>query len=310
MDPSRAVTLALILGSLALCAWVVACTWRRAAGLRRARGRALVRRIGSLVTHASILAVVAGGLWSTASSFRYASQAYLPAGASLDVLAGGFTLRVDDAWTEVGENGAPVEYVSLVTVLEDGREVRAHRIEVNHPLVHNGVGVYQFEMLPSATSVASASLEIAPNDDPGRVARVDAPFDVETPVPGTDLSVKVVAFLADFTYDIERGTAALKSVQHENPAVLVRVWEAGRPAGERWVFAAFPGHESAAGMPCKLLLRGYEPDFRHGLTRFEISRQPGAPLLFAGLAAMSVGLALVFWVRLAPPADRGRRGSA
>jgi hypothetical protein len=201
-----------------------------------------------------------------------------------------------------------VEYVSLVTVLEGGREVRTHRIEVNHPLVHNGVGVYQFEMLPSATSVRSASLDVAPNDDPGGVVRVEAPFDVEAPVPGTDLSVKVVAFLSDFTYDIERGTAALRSVLHENPAVLVRVSEAGRAAGERWVFAAFPGHEGATGVPCRLFLRGYEPDFRRGLTRFEISRQPGAPLLFAGFAAMSVGLALVFWVRLAPPP--GRRGES
>jgi cytochrome c biogenesis protein len=309
MERAHAVTLVLILASLALCAWVVACTWRRAAGLGRLRGRALLRRIGSLVTHASILVIVAGGLLSTSSSFRYASQAYLPAGATLDVLAGGFTLRVDDAWTRVNEDRAPVEYVSLVTVIEGGREVRRHRIEVNHPLVHNGVGVYQFEMLPSAKSIVSASLEVAPDDDPGRVVAVDAPFDVETPVPGTDLSVKVVAFLADFTYDIERGAAALKSVQHENPAVLVRVSEAGRPAGERWVFAAFPGHENADAVPCRLFLRGYEPDFRRGLTRFEISRQPGAPLLFAGFAAMSVGLALVFWVRLAPQADRRRGGN-
>jgi cytochrome c biogenesis protein len=308
MSRAHLTTLIMILAALALCAWVVACTWRRAGGLRRSTGPARVARIGSLITHASILVIVAGALWSTATSLRYASAAYLPAGGMLDVLPGGFTVRVDDAWTEVSDTGKPVEYVSLVTVLEEGREVRRHRIEVNHPLVHRGVGVYQLEMLPSATTIESARLEIVVPADSGRAIDVDAPFGEETPVPGTDLSVKVVAFYADFAYDIERGTAELKSVQHENPAVLVQVGEAGRVVGERWVFAAFPGHEGAEALPCRLFLMGYAPDFRHGLTRFEISRQPGAPLLFAGFAAMSVGLSLIFWVRIPAAAGRARKG--
>jgi len=308
MERAPLATLIMIVAALALCAWVVACTWRRAAGLGRARGRARVARLGSLITHASILVVVAGALWSTASSFRYPSQAYLPAGGTLDVLAGGFSVRVDDAWTEVSESGMPAEYVSLVTVLEEGREVRRHRIEVNHPLVHRGIGVYQLEMLPSATTVERALLEVVVPDDGGRAIQVDAPFGEETAVPGTGLSVKVVAFYSDFAYDIERKTAGLRSVQHENPAVLVQVGEAGRVVGERWVFAAFPGHEGDAALPCRLALLEYKPDFRNGLTRFEISRQPGTPLLFAGLAAMSVGLALIFWVRVPAVAGRTRKG--
>jgi cytochrome c biogenesis protein len=307
MERAPLVTLIMIVVSLLLCAWVVACTWRRAAGLSRAHGPARVARIGSLITHASILVIVAGALWSTASSFRYPSQAYLAAGGTLDVLAGGFTVRVDDAWTEVSDTGMPVEYVSLVTVIENGREVRRHRIEVNQPLMHNGVGVYQFEMLPSATTIESACLEVVMPGDAERAVQVDAPFGDETPVPGTGLTVKVVAFYSDFAYDIERGTAELKSVQHENPAVLVQVGEAGRVVGERWVFAAFPGHEDAA-LPCRLFLVDYAPDFRNGLTRFEISRQPGAPLLFAGFAAMSVGLSLIFWVRIPAAGGRARKG--
>lgn len=309
MSRAPVATLILILAALALCAWVVACTWRRAGGLVRSRGPARIARVGSLVTHASILVIVAGALWSTAASFRYPSQAYLAAGGTLDVLAGGFTVRVDDAWTKVTDEGLPTEYVSLVTVLEDGREVRRHRIEVNHPLVHRGVGVYQLEMLPSATTIERALLDVVvPGDDDGRAVRVDAPFGEEVPVPGTDLSVKVVAFYADFAYDIEQRTAELKSVQHENPAVLVQVGEAGRVVGERWVFAAFPGHDGAEALPCRLFLVDYTPDFRNGLTRFEISRQPGEPLLFAGFAAMSVGLALVFWVRIPAAAGRSRKG--
>jgi cytochrome c biogenesis protein len=304
-------TLIMTVAALALCVWVVACTWRRAAGLPRSAGPARVARIGSLVTHASILVIIAGALWSAAAAVRYAAPSYLAAGGTLEVPEAGFVVRVDDAWTEVADSGRPVEYVSLVTVLEDGREVLRRRIEVNQPLVHRGVGVYQLEMLPSPTTIVSALLEVAvPGGDGGRAIRVEAPFGEETAVPGTDLSVKVVAFYADFAYDIERGTAELKSVQHENPAVLVQVGEAGRVAGERWVFAAFPGHEGAEALPCRLFLLDYAPDYRNGLTRFEISRQPGAPLLFAGFAAMSVGLLLVFWVRIPAAAGRARKGDS
>jgi len=301
--------LLLTVASLALAAWVAACTWSRIVRAARVPGPGRVAKIGSLVTHVSIIVVIAGGLWMSVAGLRRAAPAYLAAGGELEVPEGGFSVRVDEAWTEFADSGMPVEYASLVTVLEDGREVRKHRIEVNQPLLHNGVGLYQLEMLPSATTVEDAVLEVVPMGASQGV-RVRAPFGQEVRVAGTALSVKVLAFYSDFTYDIERRTAALKSIRHENPAVLVQVGEAGEVVGERWVFAAFPGHEGDTTLPCRLFLADYTPDYRHGLTRFEISRQPGAPLLYAGFVAMSVGLALVFWFRVPLAGARGRKSEA
>jgi hypothetical protein len=79
------------------------------------------------------------------------------------------------------------------------------------------------------------------------------------------------------------------------------VSEAGRVAGETWVFAGFPAHGMADEIPCRLFLLDYRPDFEHALTRFEFSRQPGTPLLFAGFLAMSLGLMLTFWTRRPRP---------
>ncbi|MCK4915792.1 MAG: hypothetical protein KAS89_06450, partial [Candidatus Eisenbacteria sp.] len=56
-------------------------------------------------------------------------------------------------------------------------------------------------------------------------------------------------------------------------------------------------HRSDAGLPCRIFLFSYLPDYERGLTRFELSRQPGTPLLFIGFAAMSLGLCLTFWTR-------------
>jgi hypothetical protein len=72
---------------------------------------------------------------------------------------------------------------------------------------------------------------------------------------------------------------------------------------DRWIFADVQTHRSDEGLPCRLFLYDYLPDYENGLTRFELSRQTGTPILFIGFAAMSLGLCLTFWTRT------GRKGS-
>jgi hypothetical protein len=198
------------------------------------------------------------------------------------------------------------EYFSDVVVIQDGEEVLSHRIEVNRPLVYNGIGLYQHEMLPSATSVLELAFGIIIRTEDGELplSTIVVPFDKDYKVPGTDITLKVVEFLADFTYDIETRTARLVSVGHRNPAVLIRISDGGSVIDERWVFADVQTHRSDAGLPCRLFLYDYLPDYENGITRFELSRQPGTPILFIGFAAMSLGLCLTFWTRA------GRKESA
>jgi len=299
----------------------VVCSLKRIATLFTSSNRRL-RVFGSLITHLSIALIAAGGVWTAVGGFRQAAPRYMEAGDVIEAPAGGFSIRVDAARTEFSDGGVLSEYLSEVTVLENGNEVRQHRIEVNEPLVHNGIGVYQFEMLPSASSVREVLLGVViPADRPGATdargaaapageaateaatplhLEVPAALHERVPVLDTGISVEVLEFLSDFTYDIETRTAGLASPRHDNPAVFVQVWENGRLAGEQWVFAGVAGHE-AEGLPCRLFFLDYIPDFDRGLTRFEFTHQPGTPLLFFGFAALSLGLCLVFWTRKAPP---------
>ncbi len=278
---------------------VLTCSLGRARGLTRSFARGGLPRIGSLLTHLSIIVVLAGGVVTALWGFRYLAPRYLGAGDEVEIPEGGFSLRVEEARTEFTAEGALSEYVSVVTVIENAREVGTRRIEVNHPLVHRGVGVYQYEMLPAADSVADVLLGIVvpAGENEDRLLEVTAPFRGATGVPGTDLSLKVLEFLADFTYDIDRGTAELASVWHDNPAVLVQVCEADRVVGETWLFPGLRGHRGEPDLPCRLVFLDYRPDYEHGLTRFEFSSQPGTPLLYVGFAVMSLGLCLTFWGR-------------
>jgi cytochrome c biogenesis protein len=289
-----------------LAASLVACSFGRLRKLASAGGRGRASRVGSLLLHLSLVIILAGGVVTAFFGFRYPAPMYLAPGHEMLVEEGGFTVRVEAAVTEFTADGRMVaEYFSDVVVIEDGEEVLSHRIEVNRPLIYNGVGLYQHEMLPSATSVKELVFGIIIRTEDGELplSTVVVPFNEDYDVPGTDITLKVVEFLSDFTYDIETRTARLLSVGHQNPAVLVRISQNGSMIDDRWIFADVQTHRSDEGLPCRLFLYDYLPDYENGLTRFELSRQPGTPILFIGFAAMSLGLCLTFWTRT------GRKGS-
>jgi hypothetical protein len=279
---------------------ILACTFGRIVRLVRARRRRIAA-IGSFVTHLGLVVIIAGGIVTALGGFRRPADRYVRAGGEIEVPEGGFSLRVDEARTDFTEDGKIAEYVSVVTLIEDAREVGTQRIEVNHPLVRNGIGVYQYEMLPAAESVEEAALGVVCTDEGGeeRVQELVVPFQEAVPLPGTALSLEVVAFLSHFTYDIERGTAELASVRHENPAVLVQVSRGDTVLGERWAFVGMPSHDAGPDIPCRFFLLHYRPDYLRALTRFEFTRQPGTPLLYVGFGALSLGLVLVFWTQAA-----------
>lgn len=277
---------------------ILSCTFGRIVRLVRARRRRIAA-IGSFVIHLGLVVIIAGGVVTALAGFRRPADRYVSAGGEIEVPGGGFALRVDEARTEFTDEGAVSEYVSVVTVIEDGREIATKRIEVNHPLVHNGIGVYQYEMLPAAESVVELTLGVACREEGGgeSLHELVLPFREEVEVPGTAVALKAVAFLSDFTYDIERGTAELASVVHENPAVLVQVSEGGAVLGERWAFLGVRSHDTGPDLPCRFFLLSYRPDYERALTRFEFTRQPGTPLLYVGFGALSLGLVFVFWTR-------------
>jgi hypothetical protein len=288
-----------LLFAAVLAVSLVACSLGRLKRLASAGGRGRLSRVGSLLLHISMVVILAGAVVTAVFGFRYAAPVYLAAGDEMLVEEGGFTVRVDAATTEFTNTGMVAEYYSNVIVIEDREEVLSHRIEVNKPLIHNGVGLYQHEMFPSATSVREVlfGIIIRTNDGELPLSTVGVPFNEEFALPGTAIKLKVLEFLADFTYDIETRTASLLSIGHRNPAVLVRISENDIVVDEIWVFADVQTHRSDAGLPCRLFLYDYLPDYERGITRFELSRQPGTPLLFAGFAAMSIGLFLTFWTK-------------
>lgn len=79
----------------------------------------------------------------------------------------GFTTRLDDFTVAYAADGfTPAEYRSDVTILEDGREVTAGPVRVNHPLHHDGLTLYQRAFGFAPHLVIRPTLD----DDPGEAA--------------------------------------------------------------------------------------------------------------------------------------------
>ncbi|MCK4512427.1 cytochrome c biogenesis protein ResB, partial [bacterium] len=170
-----------LLFAAVLAASLVACSLGRLRKLATARGRGRASRVGSLLLHVSMVVILAGGVVTAVFGFRYAAPVYLSAGEEMEVPEGGFTIRVNAASTEFADEGVVSEYFSDVVVIEDGEEVLSWRIEVNKPLIYNGVGLYQNEMLPSATSVREVLFGIVILTEDGELPlrTIDVPFNEE-----------------------------------------------------------------------------------------------------------------------------------
>lgn len=112
------------------------------------RGR--YSRLGVYVVHASVLFMILGSLLG--SLFGFEGSVNIPEGGTVEEITLrnsqekrplGFKVRCDDFQLTHYDNGAPKEYRSDLTIIEDGREVLKERVIVNDPLHYRGIRFYQ-----------------------------------------------------------------------------------------------------------------------------------------------------------------------
>lgn len=136
-------------------------------------------RLGVYIVHASVIFLLIGGL--IGSFFGFEGFVNIPEGEATDTIrirnTGqihrlGFQIRCDDFNLTFYENGAPKEYRSSLTILEDGQVVKQKDIIVNDPLRYGGVNLFQ-------SSYGTLPPEKAPQAEvptPGPAARYSFSF--------------------------------------------------------------------------------------------------------------------------------------
>ncbi len=126
-------------------------------------------RLGVYIVHSSILFLIAGAM--IGSMFGFEGYVNIPEGESVDHVqirnTGrtqhlGFEVQCNDFELSTYENGAPKEYRSSLTILENGKPVLTKDIIVNDPLHYKGISLFQSsygEISPEHTEAPSFSAE-------------------------------------------------------------------------------------------------------------------------------------------------------
>lgn len=249
-------------------------------------------RLGYLVIHCSILMIIIAGVINTWTGFRILHP--LSIGESLKVSeirpGADFTLRVDDFVIETTDEGKIKDYKSTVTILEREQEVLTSIIEVNHPLVYQGISFYQssYGQEPDRIKVARLSYPLVNNTR----LTVDVPFAEVFPISMLQGAIKITRFVPHFVKDLETGEVYSRSNEPQLPAIEVEWLQEGAVIDRGWLIRGMQTH-SGTGMLAGFQFEAYQPCLFTGL---EIANNPGMSLLLVSFGLASVGFMITFLV--------------
>ncbi|MHB8172332.1 MAG: cytochrome c biogenesis protein ResB [Thermincolia bacterium] len=244
--------------------------------------------LGSFATHISFIIITLGTIAGNVSGF----ETYFNAaeGQVVDVQTlpdiknfspeDNFQVRVNKVWMEYRDDGQVSDYFSDLTVLENGKEIQTKTIEVNDPLVYNGVKFYQSNMGP----VVEVTMKYT--DKQGKDTTLNLGEGATVNIPDTDLTVVFSRFNPD--YD-PNNPMQPKSNQPNNPAVLYELHR-----GQNMVDRNFTPLDKAVtieegNFSFSNLQQGY-------FTGLSVRKDPGVPIVWLGCGIMVLGMCIsLFW---------------
>ncbi len=240
------------------------------------------RYLGNFLFHLGILVITAGavvGSFWGGSGFVYGS-----AGDRLPLPGSGDSVIVGDFRILETERGEIRDYISSLFILSpDGDTLAAGEIEVNHPLRHGGLNIYQSSYFAAENEFVSAAVTLAEGGEeitlrPGESVTLF----------GRGLSVEPGRFFPDFRMGGNGPYTASLSLQ--NPALEIEVKGQGR-AERGWLFLRHPRFNSKFDLPVSPTLVSVEPLYYTGL---QVSYNPGEHVLITGIVFSTVGLVLLY----------------
>jgi len=240
------------------------------------------RYLGNFLFHLGILVITAGaavGSFWGGSGFVYGTT-----GDLLPLPGSGDSVLVRDFRILTTDRGEIRDYISTVSILNpDGDTLSTGEIEVNHPLRHGGLNIYQSSYFAAENEFVSAVVAL---DGGGEEITLRRGV-IVTPA-GRGLSVEPGRFLPDFR--MGRNGPYSASLSLLNPALEIEVKGRGR-AERGWLFLNHPQFNSKFDLPVSPRLVSIEPLYYTGL---QVSYNPGEHVLMAGILTGTVGLLLLY----------------
>jgi len=251
-----------------------------------------IGRLGSDFTHISLLLILLGAIVGSFAGYKDFRAIFV--GGTLSLPKADFDLRLDKFWIEYYDSGQIKQYNSLLTVIENGKEVMQKQIWVNEPLYYKGVRFYQSSYGMAWSKVADARIALKKKNKDKPEEQVIVPWDTLTKIPNSKYSVKVVGYAADFAYDEKTNQVYSKSAEADNPAVKLEVYEGDKLVSTPWLFMKYPGiFPAIPNSNDDIVFITFKPTMYSGLS---VNKDPGTNIVWAGSIVMGIGFYLAFFI--------------
>lgn len=207
--------------------------------------------------------------------------------------------RIRNQFNIDSDRGNIKDYISDLTIIENGEEIDSRRIEVNSPMRHKGFRFYQSSFDSRSprviSSLDSGLAEISNFKDGAVIDTIVFVPDGRYPLPdGSELVLS--GFLPHFNIGSDGPVSASSSMR--NPAVKAAVYRDSTEIYHQWLFLLhdFHGTREDAAYNFKLLDLYNPVSESKFMTILEIKVNQGYEVIWAGLIFATIGVILSFYV--------------
>jgi cytochrome c biogenesis protein len=253
-------------------------------------------RFGVYILHSSIIIVFIGAM--IGSFFGYKGSVQIEEGGSAStvstmsgaVLDLGFSVRCDSFTLSFYDTGAPREYRSVLSVIENGRTVVANRpVIVNSPLTYRGITFYQSSYSQAGPPSFRFTVRNRKSGD-ARVIKATGDEPVALPGGGT---LSVIGFAPEIG-SIYPGFSG--------PGVQVQVVGGSTETEPFALLKNYPAFNADRGGAYAFTFEDIEQKWRTGL---QVTKDPGVWIVWLGCFLLLTGIFITFffshrriWVRI------------
>jgi cytochrome c biogenesis protein len=268
------------------------------------RGR--FSRLGVYITHLSLIIIIIGGLIGSLYGFKgfvnilegeTVHQIYLRGKAANTPKPLSFSVRCDDfevTFYDLGKAERHVkEYISLLTVIENGKEVLKKTVRVNHPLHYRGLAFYQ----SSYGALNAITLGIQRKNQKEKTLLEAAEGDT-VQVPEMNAFIHVLRY-ASQVHNFGEGVQVALLLPNQEPRSF-------------WVMKGLAKVEPQMGEEVAISFEGVKSREYTGL---QVTRDPGVWVVWIGCGLMIFGFIVSFffshqrvWVRVPKSTARPAAG--
>ena len=253
-------------------------------------------RLGVYVVHLSIIIVFIGAI--VGSLFGYKAFVNIAEGTDTDkvftrtekAIDLGFKIRCDKFSVALYDTGAPKEFRSLLTIIDNGQEVIKQRPTiVNDPLSYKGITFYQSSYGPAGDS----SFHLTVRSRNGAFS-----------IPLTLRQGDIAKLNDGSTVQVLESTQEVGSMfpGFSGPAARFEYTPPGKAPQFFVLFKNFPNFDEKRGGD---LIFTYDSSDAKFFTGLQVAKDPGVGVVWLGCALMVVGICIAFfmshkrvWIRI------------